>query len=27
IFKGEVIGGRQEELKPVAPAPRKKAAR
>ena len=23
IFKGEVIGGRQEELKPVAPAPRK----
>ena len=24
IFKGEVIGGRQEELKPQAPAPRKK---
>jgi small subunit ribosomal protein S3 len=27
IFKGEVIGGRQEELKPQAPAPRKKAAK
>ncbi|MFO5736571.1 30S ribosomal protein S3, partial [Klebsiella pneumoniae] len=27
ISKGEVTGGRQEELKPVAPAPRKKAAR
>ena len=27
IFKGEVIGGRHEELKPQAPAPRKKAAK
>jgi small subunit ribosomal protein S3 len=27
IFKGEVIGGQHEELKPVAPAPRKKAAK
>jgi len=27
VFKGEVIGGRQEELKPQAPAPRKKAAK
>ena len=27
IFKGEVIGGRHEELKPVAPTPRKKAGR
>ena len=27
ILKGEVIGGRQEELKPQAPAPRKKAAK
>ncbi|HAW23048.1 MAG TPA: 30S ribosomal protein S3, partial [Pseudomonas sp.] len=25
--KGEVIGGRHEELKPQAPAPRKKAAK
>src|SRR5690554_5786514 len=27
IFKGEVIGGQREELKPTAPAPRRKAAR
>ena len=27
IFKGEVIGGQHEELKPTAPAPRRKAAR
>ena len=27
IFKGEVIGGQHEELKPVAPTPRKKAGR
>jgi len=27
IFKGEVIGGLHEELKPTAPAPRRKAAR
>ncbi len=27
IFKGEVIGGQLEELKPTAPAPRRKAAR
>ena len=27
IFKGEVIGGLREELKPLAPAPRKKAAK
>lgn len=27
IFKGEVIGGLREELKPTAPAPRKKAAK
>lgn len=27
IFKGEVIGGQHEELKPMAPAPRRKAAR
>ncbi len=27
IFKGEVIGGQHEELKPQAPAPRKKAAK
>ena len=27
IFKGEVIGGRHEELKPQAPAPRKKATK
>ena len=27
IFKGEVIGGLKEELKPQAPAPRKKAAK
>ncbi|MNC41152.1 30S ribosomal protein S3 [compost metagenome] len=27
IFKGEVIGGLHEELKPQAPAPRKKAAK
>ena len=27
IFKGEVIGGQHEELKPTAPTPRRKAAR